>query len=191
MRATTRIPRSWSDPKTQLLWEKKPTYEWRWERDRADWGLDYVGEGSTGVRGHNPPRFSLTSKPPASCAWDEWGLKPPAEPKSGLRRTFRILTSPPEENRKKKKRSERRSEMDFCAENTPPAFFPQPTPTKRESGRKRCSHNFMHGRTFCWFKQENQTAISGESRAGRRHEWREKSEPSPGLPSKMTPEDRR
>lgn len=59
----------WS--KNKVTVKKKPIYEWRWERDRADWGLDYVGEGSTGVRGHNPPRFSLTSKPPAACAWDE------------------------------------------------------------------------------------------------------------------------
>lgn len=62
-----------------------------------------MGEGLTGVRGHNPPRFSLTSKPPAACAWDEWGRKPPAEPKSGFCRKFRILTSPPEENQKEKK----------------------------------------------------------------------------------------
>lgn len=110
--------------------KKKPTYEWRWERDRADWGLDYVGEGLTGVRGHNPPRFSLTSKPPAACAWDEWGLKPPAEPKSGFCRKFRILTSPPEENQKGKKKNRRsgaqrwtstqRTHRLRCSPNQPP-----------------------------------------------------------------------
>lgn len=110
VRATARIPRSWSDPKTKLLWKKKPPYEWRWERDRADWGLDYVGEGLTGVRGHNPPRFALTSKPPAACAWDEWGLKPPAEPKSGFCRKFYNFNVAPgrKPKRKKKRSSERR-----------------------------------------------------------------------------------
>lgn len=81
----------------------------------------------------------------------QMGLKPPAEPKSGFCRKFRILTSPQE---KKLKSAERRPE-DFYAEKPLPVLFPQPAPTKRESRRKSCSHNFMHGRTFCWFKQAN------------------------------------
>lgn len=134
----------------------------------ADRAEDYVGAGFTGVKGHKPPGFLW----PAERWMDEpiWVNKTTQQSRSAnsdflCRRSFEEM--PHQKRSPHLMPKETRGAAPCLWEDlrTTSAKIASPAllspPPQREKQQKRCSHNFMHDRTFCLCKRVAKRAAQG------------------------------
>lgn len=188
-------PRCWLENLSELHWCKNKccwlicvcTWGGGWWRDvllqteqKTMWG-----QGLQGLKVTNLLGFSLTSKAPN--AWARRVNKTTRSPICTFwvcRKKFWVGGWRRNQKKKKhvyvwhQKNTRKRGFVSGFWGRHRPARFPQPpqrgktTTTKK---KRRCSHNFMHGRTFCSYKKGGKDGCRGDNICGRRYgavlEW--------------------
>lgn len=123
-------------------------------RAPADRAGDYVGVGFTGVKGHKPPGFfsdqhrmrerdGLIELSAVQSAHFDFAGKVLRVCRT-LRKSLRLIPKEHEESH-----TCERILRTTSSKIASPALFPQPPQRTKKQNKKKCSHNFMHGRTFC------------------------------------------